>query len=96
MRARAAATLLAPVPVPVPVLAALVLVLALVLASALIWLGADTATIDPVQTLRQARVAETVDGRRAASVAILLPLHWDVRHKGSSGSAEFADRKSVV
>ena len=79
MRARAATTLLAPV--LVAVLAALVL--ALVLASALIWLGADTATIDSVQTLRQARVAETVDGRPSAPVAILLPLHWDVGHKGS-------------
>jgi signal transduction histidine kinase len=72
-----------------PSLLALAIV-GLVLAGALTGLGADSATPDSVLILRQARVAETVDGRRSPPVAILLPLHWDVAHKGSSGSADFA------
>ena len=78
MSARAATTLLA------------LALAAIVLASAVTWLDTDSAAIDSVQMLRLARVTETVDGRRSPPVAILLPLHWDVAHKGSSGSADFA------
>ena len=78
MSARAATTLLA------------LAFAAFLLARAVSWFDTDSAATDSVQTLRRARVTETVDGRRSPPVEIQLPLHWDVAHKGSSGSADVA------
>ncbi|MEP7300707.1 MAG: histidine kinase [Caldimonas sp.] len=55
---------------------------------ALLLAASAGAADDAPLTLRQARMAATIDGQAMPATTIELPLHWDVIYQGRSGSAD--------